>query len=177
MNYFIHMKQKGYEMMNPKQETWKTRNTIRKKGVEALKKQYVKAELMNYHYYKECWSQLHERIQERTEDYEARLNDPLKSCTAISVSAHSNTHTPWQIEKTSEIIQFQERLQLYEQQLANIDMWLSVLSQTQQEAVIAYIIERQCSQLEQAAHQLSRSAEAIQKAADRAIIKIVRLFL
>lgn len=164
-------------MMNPKQETWKTRNTIRKKGVEALKKQYVKAELMNYHYYKECWSQLHERIQERTEDYEARLNDPLKSCTAISVSAHSNTHTPWQIEKTSEIIQFQERLQLYEQQLANIDMWLSVLSQTQQEAVIAYIIERQCSQLEQAAHQLSRSAEAIQKAADRAIIKIVRLFL
>ncbi len=163
--------------MNPKQETWKTRNTIRKKGVEALKKQYVKAELMNYHYYKECWSQLHERIQERTEDYEARLNDPLKSCTAISVSAHSNTHTPWQIEKTSEIIQFQERLQLYEQQLANIDMWLSVLSQTQQEAVIAYIIERQCSQLEQAAHQLSRSAEAIQKAADRAIIKIVRLFL
>ncbi len=177
MNYFIHMKQKGYKTMNPKQETWKTRDTIRKKGIEALKKQYVKAEFMNYHYYKECWSQLHKKIQERKENYEARLNDPLKSCTAISVSLNSNTHTPWQIEKTSEIIQFQERLQLYEQQLANIDMWLSVLSQTQQEAVIAYIIERQCSQLEQAAHQLSRSAEAIQKAADRAIIKIVRLFL
>jgi hypothetical protein len=57
------MKQKGYKTMNPKQETWKTRDTIRKKGIEALKKQYVKAEFMNYHYYKECWSQLHKKIQ------------------------------------------------------------------------------------------------------------------
>lgn len=163
--------------MNPRQETWKTRETTRKKSIETLKKQYVKAEFMNYHYYKACWNQLHETIAKRKHEYEARLNDPLKSYTAISVSAHSHTHSPWQIKKTSEIIKLQERLQLYEQQLAHIDTWLSVLSQTQQEAVIAYVIERQCSQLEQAAHQLSRSAEAIQKAVDRAITKIVCLFL
>lgn len=163
--------------MNQNHETWQTRATKRKKGIEALKKQYVKAELMNYHYYKECWEQLNQKIIQCSNDYEERLNDPLRRTTDVPLFSSPPKHSPWQIEQTSKIIALQERLKLYERDLAIIDQWLHALSPAQSEAVIAYVIERQCSQLEQAAQQLHRSSEAIQKATDRAISKIVTLFL
>lgn len=157
-------------------ESWRTRKTDLKKGINELKKQYVKSELMNYHYYQECWKKLEQKRVMLNQKYEDRL-EREGSGSVIKLPDGSTAKSPWQIEKTGEIADLLEHMALYEHNLRVIDQWLDCLSVAQKDAVTAYIIDRQCENLTGAGRSISRSPEAVNKAQDRAIEKIVEKIL
>lgn len=156
-------------------ESWRTRGTDLQKGIEELKKQFVKGELMNYHYYKTCWVQLEQRRIGMNQDYEDRL-EREGSGSIIRLPDGSSSNSPWQINKTGNAADLLGRLQLYDNNLKIIDEWLTCLTPDQKEAVMAYVVDRQCSDLDGAAAATGKTPEAVNKAQERAIYRIVRKF-
>lgn len=156
-------------------ESWRTRKTDLKKGISELKKQYVKSELMNYHYYKECWEKLEQKRVTLNQKYEDRL-EREGSGSVIKLPDGSTSKSPWQIEKTGEIADLLDHMALYEHNLRVIDEWLDCLTLEQKSAVFAYVIDRQCSDLEGAATELTgKTSDAVNKAQERAIKKIIAI--
>lgn len=153
-------------------ESWRTRKTDLKKGIIELKKQYVKSELMNYHYYKECWKKLEQKRIMLNQKYEDRL-EREGGGSVIKLPDGSASESPWQIEKTGEIADLLEHMALYENNLRVIDQWLDCLTLEQKNAVLAYVIDRQCSDLDGAASAINKTSDGVYNAQDRAIKKIV----
>lgn len=156
-------------------ESWRTRKTDLQKGIEELKKQFVKGELMNYHYYKACWDQLEQRRIEMNQNYEDRL-EREGSGSIIRLPDGSSGNSPWQINKTGNVADLLGRLQLYDNNLKIIDEWLACLTPDQKEAVMAYVVDRQCSDLDGAAAATGKTDKAVFNAQERAIYRIVKKF-
>lgn len=162
--------------MTSTKESWRTRKADLKKGISELKKQYVKSELMNYHYYKECWKKLEQKRIDLNQKYEDRL-EREGSGSVIKLPDGSTAKSPWQIEKTGEIADLLEHIALYEHNLRVIDQWLDCLNVNHRKAIIAYYVNRQCSNLECAAEESNYSPNGLRTAIDNAINKISNKFL
>lgn len=154
---------------------WRTRNTKSKKNLNELKKQYVKSELMNYHYYKLRWEELEERRIELNQKYEDRL-EKVNAGSIIRMPDDSVKQKPWQIKKSGELSEHIQQMHLLEDNLDILDMWLDSLPEDQREIVFAYVVDGQCSDLDGAATIIGKTKDAINKSQDRALKKIAKKF-
>lgn len=154
---------------------WRTRNTKSKKNLNELKKQYVKSELMNYHYYKLRWEELEERRIELNQKYEDRL-EKVNAGSIIRMPDGSVKQKPWQIKKSGELSEHIQQMHLLEDNLDILDMWLDSLPEDQQNVVFIYVVDGQCSDLDGAAAIIGKTKDAVNKSQDRALKKIAKKF-
>lgn len=157
-------------------QSWRTRETDLQKGINDLKKQFVKGELMNYHYYKACWEQLEQKRIELNQKYENRL-EREGGGSIIKLPDGSSSKSPWQIEKTGEISDLLDHMALYEHNLRVIDSWLDCLSNEHRKAVLAFYSDRLGEGRSEAAESTDYSDDGLKSAIKRAVEKIVGKFL
>lgn len=155
---------------------WRTRNTKSKKNLNELKKQYVKSELMNYHYYKLRWEELEERRIELNQKYEDRL-EKVNAGSIIRMPDGSVKQKPWQIKKSGELSEHIQQMHLLEDNLDILDMWLDSLPEEQREIVFAYVVDRQCTDAEEVSNVTGYTEIGVKKSSERAISKIVKKFI
>lgn len=155
---------------------WRTRNTKSKKNLNELKKQYVKSELMNYHYYKLRWEELEERRIELNQRYEDRL-EKVNAGSIIRMPDGSVKQKPWQIKKSGELSEHIQQMHLLEDNLDILDMWLDSLPEDQQNVVAEYVVDRQCTNAEEVANVTGYTEIGVKKSSERAIARIAKKFI
>lgn len=159
-------------------QSWRTRETDLQKGINELKEQYVKSELMNYHFWKWLWNEWETYRIEKNIEYEEHEEDPVKGNSFMALPEGNGTKSPWQLNKTAEIHEVLDVLEALDHNLSILEQWLNCLTQEQTDSVIAYVIDRQCSDLEGAANSLpGKTAKAIYNAQERAVQRISKKFL
>lgn len=154
-------------------ESWRTRKTNCQRTKKELREQYVKGELMNYHYYRMLWLEWEQYRIEKNIEYEEHEENPVKGNSFMQLPEGIGTKSPWQLDKTAEVYDVLNVLYALDHNMQILDQWLSCLTSEQKDAVLAYVIDRQCSDLAGASSSLvGRTEKGIYNSQDRAIEKI-----
>lgn len=135
---------------------------------EALKRQHIKHELLDYRYYLSKAEWLGEKI--------ALLDNKLSGgigSAPLSAMGSNTVKGDWIVSAISEQDELIEEKKLIDTHIKTVQSWLGILNEEQYEAVYCYVIVHNCKDVEECTRLLKmKNSKALLRLIDRSITEI-----
>ncbi|NBJ65258.1 hypothetical protein D5266_08720 [bacterium c-19] len=143
---------------------------------EERERMYIKEELMRYYMYKEKIQEIENDIIQFKQHYQEVLNHPHFGGSIIHVQGNSGEKQNIVMRLEYQLADLQSNLTYYQSRIAELDRWLSVLTDIQYQIAMIYICQYQCKDVYGASLELNYAQDTIKAYTDRILKRIQKKF-
>ncbi len=143
---------------------------------EERERMYIKEELMRYYMYKDKIQEIQNDIIQFKQHYQEVLNNPHIGGSIINVQKNNSEKQNIVMRLEYQLADLESNLKYYESRIAELDRWLSSLTDIQYQIAVVYICQYQCKDAYGASLELNYAQDTIKAYTDRILKRIQKKF-
>jgi len=143
---------------------------------EERERMYIKEELMRYYMYKDKIQEIQNDIIQFKQHYQEVLNNPHIGGSIINVQKNNSEKQNIVMRLEYQLADLESTLKYYESRIAELDRWLSSLTDIQYQIAVVYICQYQCKDAYGASLELNYAQDTIKAYTDRILKRIQKKF-